>query len=234
MLIVDGIDTYYGDSHILHQVSLQVPKGTLSVILGRNGVGKTTTIRSIIGLTPPRNGKIIFKGVAIERQPPFKIARLGIGLVPQGRGIFPNLTVYENLTLAARRRQNGDRWTLEEIYRLFPRLKERAGHFGGHLSGGEQQMLSIGRALLTHPDLLLLDEPSEGLSPMMVQEITGVLSMLKSEGLSILLVEQNLSMALALADHLYILSKGQVVFSGTPGRLKQSPDVMQAYLGIEG
>ncbi|WP_018130305.1 ABC transporter ATP-binding protein [Effusibacillus pohliae] len=232
MLQVEQIDTYYGDSHVLHGVSLTVEKGSLSVLLGRNGMGKTTTIRSIIGFTPPRRGKIVFAGTPIQQQPPYKIARLGIGLSPQGRGIFPNLTVKENLEIAARAGKSGSRWTLNDIYRLFPRLKEREAFLGSNLSGGEQQMLSIGRALMTNPDLLLLDEPSEGLSPIMVQEVMKIISTLKAKGLSMLMVEQNLSMALALADRVYILSKGQVVFAGTPVELQQNHHIQTQYLGM--
>lgn len=231
MLQIEKIDTYYGESHILQGVSLEVKKGGLSVILGRNGMGKTTTIRSIIGFTPPKLGNIRFRGVEIQGKPSYKIAKLGVGISPQGRGIFPNLTVKENLLIAARNsRAKG--WTLDKIYELFPRLKERSTSMGGNLSGGEQQMLSIGRALMTNPDLLLLDEPSEGLSPIMVQEVTSTISRLKQEGLSMLMVEQNISMALKVADYVYILSKGQVAFEGTPDSLKVNAEVKAKYLGI--
>ncbi|MEB3100160.1 ABC transporter ATP-binding protein [Ferviditalea candida] len=230
MLQVENIHTYYGDSHILHGVSMEVKERSLSVILGRNGMGKTTSIRSIIGFTPPRHGKIVFQGNEIQQLPSYKIAKSGIGLSPQGRGIFPNLTVKENLTLAARS-CSGSGWTLEKVYELFPRLKERGLSMGGNLSGGEQQMLSICRALMTNPDLLLLDEPSEGLSPIMVQEVANIISRLKKEGLSILMVEQNIAMALKVADRVYILSKGQVVFEGTPDDLRNNTEVKVQYLG---
>ena len=231
MLTVENIHTYYGESHILHDLSLSVKKGSMSVLLGRNGMGKTTTIRSIIGFTPPRQGKIIFQGKEIQKLPPYKISKLGVGLTPQGRGIFPNLTVKENLLLAARQ-GSGTGWTLDKIYEFFPRLKERASSMGGNLSGGEQSMLSIGRSLMTNPSLLLLDEPSEGLSPIMVQEVMKIIRKLKEDGLSMLMVEQNLSMALSVADVVYILSKGQVVFEGTPEELKQNAEVKSQYLGM--
>lgn len=231
MLTVENIHTYYGESHILHGISLSVKKGSMSVMLGRNGMGKTTTIRSIIGFTPPRQGKIVFQGKEIQNQPSYKISKLGVGLTPQGRGIFPNLTVKENLLLAARE-GSGTGWTLDKVYEFFPRLKERAGSMGGNLSGGEQSMLSIGRSLMTNPSLLLLDEPSEGLSPIMVQEVMKIIRKLKEDGLSMLMVEQNLSMALSVADVVYILSKGQVVFEGTPEELKQNTEVKSQYLGM--
>lgn len=212
MLTLDQINTYYGASHILHDLSLYVPKGKVTVLLGRNGMGKTTTIHSIMGLAPPNNGKIIFDQKEIQQWPSYKIAKSGIALVPQGRRIFSNLTVKENLTTTARPTKDG--WTLEKIYDMFPRLKERETSMGGNLSGGEQQMLSIGRALLTNPQLLLLDEPSEGLSPLMVREVTKMIKSLKEYGLTMLLVEQNLAMGLELADYVYILNKGMVAFNG--------------------
>lgn len=231
MLTVENINTFYGESHILHDLSLSVKKGSMSVLLGRNGMGKTTTIRSIIGFTPPRRGRIIFQGKEIQKLPSYKISRMGIGLTPQGRGIFPNLTVKENLLMAARE-GSGTGWTLDKVYEFFPRLKERAGSMGGNLSGGEQSMLSIGRSLMTNPSLLLLDEPSEGLSPIMVQEVMKIIRSLKEDGLSMLMVEQNLNMALSVADVVYILSKGQVVFAGTPEELKQNAEIKSQYLGM--
>lgn len=231
MLQVENIHSYYGDSHVLQGVSVNVKKGSLSVLLGRNGMGKTTTIRSIIGFTPPRQGKIRFQGNEIQKLPSYRIAQMGIGLVPQGRGVFPNLTVKENLLIAARNSSKRG-WTLDKIYELFPRLKERASSMGGTLSGGEQQMLTISRALMTNPDLLLLDEPSEGLSPLMVQEVENIISMLKQEGLSMLMVEQNISMALNVADWVYVMCKGEVVFDGTPDDLKRNDEVKQKYLGM--
>lgn len=231
MLQVSGIHTYYGDSHILQGVSLNVKEGEMSVLLGRNGMGKTTTIHSIIGFTPSREGKIIFKGQEMQSKTSFQIAKSGIGLIPQGRRIFSNLTVKENLTTTAKNHKSG-RWSLEKIYSLFPRLKEREKSMGGNLSGGEQQMLSFGRALMTEPDLLLLDEPSEGLSPIMVQEVMSIIKQLKAEGLSMLMVEQNLAMALDLADQVYILNKGQVVFDGTPEDLKVDATIKNKYLAL--
>lgn len=232
MLQVENIHTYYGESHILHGVSLSVKTGKLSVLLGRNGMGKTTTIRSIIGFTPPKEGKIYFKDKEIQELPPYRIARLGIGISPQGRSVFPNLTVKENLLLSARSSRNGH-WTLDKVYELFPRLKERASSMGGTLSGGEQQMLAIGRALVLNPDLILLDEPSEGLSPIMVETVANVIRRLKEEQLSMLMVEQNLAMALSVADHVYILNKGEIVFSGTPEELEQDEEVKRTYLGLD-
>lgn len=232
MLQVENIHTYYGESHILHGVSLSVKTGKLSVLLGRNGMGKTTTIRSIIGFTPPKEGKIYFKDKEIQELPPYRIARLGIGISPQGRSVFPNLTVKENLLLSARSSRNGH-WTLDKVYDLFPRLKERASSMGGTLSGGEQQMLAIGRALVLNPDLILLDEPSEGLSPIMVETVANVIRRLKEEQLSMLMVEQNLAMALSVADHVYILNKGEIVFSGTPEELEQDEEVKRTYLGLD-
>ncbi|OQP03869.1 ABC transporter ATP-binding protein [Geobacillus sp. 46C-IIa] len=217
MLNVYNINTFYGDSHVLHNVSLTVEKGKVTVLLGRNGMGKTTTIHSIMGMVPAKTGKIVLEQTEIQDKASFQISRLGIGLVPQGRRIFPNLTVKENLMTTYRPAENG--WTLDQIYAMFPRLKERESSMGGDLSGGEQQMLSIGRALLTNPKVLLLDEPSEGLSPLMVQEVTEIIRQLKQQGLTILLVEQNLAMALELADFVYILNKGAVVFGGTPNEL---------------
>jgi branched-chain amino acid transport system ATP-binding protein len=230
MLDVETIHTYYGESHILHGVSLAVAAGEAVSILGRNGVGKTTLIRSIVGFTPPREGAIRLDGASIHRRPPHEIARRGIGLVPQGRRIFSPLTVQENLTLAARLQRGA--WTLEAVYRLFPRLAERAWQGAGTLSGGEQQMLAVGRALMTNPTLLLLDEPSEGLAPLVVREIGRVLVRLKEQGLSILLVEQNVRLALRVADRVYVMSKGQIVYHGTPSDLDRSEDVKRRFLGI--
>lgn len=212
MLDMQNLHTYYGESHILHGVSLTVKKGTVSVLLGRNGMGKTTTLHSIMGIVPPKAGTIVMNGDEIQGKSSYQVSRAGIGLVPQGRRIFGNLTVKENLLTTARPVKDG--WNLEKIYEMFPRLKEREMSMGGNLSGGEQQMLSIGRALMTNPDLLLLDEPSEGLSPLMVREVVKIIKQLKEDGLSMLLVEQNLAMASVLADYVYILNKGKVVFEG--------------------
>jgi branched-chain amino acid transport system ATP-binding protein len=228
MLEVEGIQTYYGDSHVLHDVSLRVAAGEAVALLGRNGAGKTTLIRSIVGFTPPRGGRIRFEGEAIERWPPHRIARRGLALVPQGRRIFAPLTVRENLLLGAR----GSGWTLVRVLDLFPRLRERAEQLGGTLSGGEQQMLAIGRALLGNGRLLLLDEPSEGLAPLIVREIGRILGELRRERLSLLLVEQNYHLALRVADRVYVMSKGQIVYEGTPAGLEAAEDVKRRYLGV--
>ena len=227
-LSVEDIHTYYGDSHVLHGVSLRVAAGEAVAILGRNGAGKTTTIRSIVGFTPPRAGRIVYDGEGINGWPPYRIARRGVALVPQGRRIFAPLSVRENLVLGAR----ADGWTLERIFSVFPRLAERQGQVAGTLSGGEQQMLALGRALLTNGRMLLLDEPSEGLAPIVVREIGRVVQGLKGERLSILLVEQNYHLALQVADRVYVMSKGQIVYEGTPGDLERDEDVKRRYLGV--
>lgn len=232
MLELNDIHTYYGDSYILQGVSMKVDNGSVVALLGRNGMGKTTTIRSIIGLAPPRRGEVIFNGRNIAGLPPYTIAQGGIGLVPQGREIFPSLTVKENLTMAARLTGKQKGWDLDRIYSLFPVLKQRSANKGNMLSGGEQQMLCIGRALMTNPELLMLDEPSEGLAPIIVQEVGQVIGQIKQSGLSILLVEQNMSLALRYADYIYILSKGQVVFESTPATLKASEQIKAKYLGV--
>jgi branched-chain amino acid transport system ATP-binding protein len=228
MLDVEAIHTYYGDSHVLHGVSLRVASGEAVALLGRNGAGKTTTIRSIVGFTPPRTGRVVFAGQAIERWPAYRVARQGLALVPQGRRIFAPLSVRENLTLGAR----AQGWTLERVFALFPRLRERESQAGGTLSGGEQQMLAIGRALMTNGRLLLLDEPSEGLAPLIVREIGGILLALKAERLSLLLVEQNYHLALRVADRVYVMNKGQIVYEGTPTALEADEDVKRRYLGV--
>jgi len=228
VLEVDGIHTYYGESHVLHGVSLRVAPGEAVALLGRNGAGKTTAIRSIVGFTPPRAGRVVFEGQAIERWPAYRIARRGLALVPQGRRIFAPLSVRENLLLGAR----SEGWTLERVFELFPRLRERQAQLGGTLSGGEQQMLAIGRALLTNGRLLLLDEPSEGLAPLIVREIGTILTALKAERLSLLLVEQNYHLALRVADRVYVMNKGQIVYQGTPAGLEADEEVKRRYLGV--
>jgi branched-chain amino acid transport system ATP-binding protein len=228
VLEVDGIHTYYGESHVLHGVSLRVAPGEAVALLGRNGAGKTTAIRSIVGFTPPRAGRVVFEGQAIERWPAYRIARRGLALVPQGRRIFAPLSVRENLLLGAR----AEGWTLERVFELFPRLRERQGQLGGTLSGGEQQMLAIARALLTNGRLLLLDEPSEGLAPIIVREIGTILRALKAQRLSLLLVEQNYHLALRVADRVYVMNKGQIVYEGTPAGLEADEEIKRRYLGV--
>jgi branched-chain amino acid transport system ATP-binding protein len=233
MLDLENVNAYYGESHILHGVSLPVHEGEVVCLLGRNGAGKTTTILTIMGYLKPRPGRILFRGQDIASLPPYRVARLGFGFVPQERGIFPSLTVRENLTVFARAGggENG-RWTLERVFELFPNLRARERNLGFQLSGGEQQMLSIARALMLNPTLLLLDEPSEGLAPMIVQEIVGVLKNLKQQGLAILLVEQNLHTALAVADRHHVMNKGEICFSGSSAELESNEFVLRNYLSV--
>ncbi len=229
MLEVEDVHTYYGVSHVLQGISLRVGEGEALGILGRNGMGKTTLIRSIIGFTPPRRGVVRLRGDNITRWPPYRMVAAGLALVPQGRRVFASLTVRENLDVA---RRAGGRWTLERVEALFPRLAERARSRAGSLSGGEQQMLAIGRALMTDPRLLLLDEPTEGLAPLLVREVGRVLGELRRAGLSILLVEQNLPLALSVVDRVHILSRGQIVHSARPDELAADEAVKSRYLGV--
>jgi branched-chain amino acid transport system ATP-binding protein len=229
MLEVDSIHTYYGESHILQGVSLRVDAGELVALLGRNGAGKTTTMNSIIGFNRPRSGKVMLKGRDVTGKPPYAIAGVGVGLVPQGRRIFAPLTVRENLVFAERR--NGP-WTLARVYELFPRLLERQHVRGNALSGGEQQMLAIGRALLMNPMLLLMDEPSEGLAPLIVRDIGRIIGELKQSGMAILLAEQNLAMALSVADRCYVLNKGQVVVDAPADSLRKDDTLKHRFLGV--
>jgi branched-chain amino acid transport system ATP-binding protein len=231
MLQVDNIHTYYGDSHILHGVSLDVKAGQVTSLLGRNGAGKTTTLLTMMGYLAPRKGSVTYKGQDISGHPAHRVSRMGLGLVPQERGVFPSLTVEENLTVAARAGRDG-RWTLPRIYELFPRLEERRGNLGFQLSGGEQQMVSIARALMLNPDVILLDEPSEGLAPLIVQEIIEIVKHLRNEGLGVLLIEQNLGAALELGDVHYVLSKGQVCFVGNSETLRNDEGVLSAHLSV--
>jgi branched-chain amino acid transport system ATP-binding protein len=231
MLDLENVNAYYGESHILHGVSLAVNEGEVVCLLGRNGAGKTTTILTIMGYLKPRPGRILYRGRDIAALPPYAVARLGFGFVPQERGIFPSLTVRENLTVFARGTAGG-RWTLERILELFPSLRARERNLGFQLSGGEQQMLSIARALMLNPSLLLLDEPSEGLAPMIVQDIVEVLRNLKREGLAILLVEQNLRTALAVADRHHVMNKGEICFTGSSGELEGNEFVLRNYLSV--
>src|SRR2546421_7788469 len=231
ILQVEDIHTYYGDAYVLHGVELNVAQGQILGVLGRNGVGKTTLVNSIVGFNPPRRGKIFFKGADITRNSSFETVRSGMGLVPQGRRVFPTLSVEENLVVAER---SFDRhgWNLERVYALFPRLRERRSQRAKTLSGGEQQMLAIGRGLMTNPDCLIMDEPSEGLAPIIIQGLWQAISHLKREGLSILLVEQNAALALELVDYVHVMSKGQVVYSARPEELRANDEIKSRYLGI--
>ncbi|RJX28975.1 MAG: ABC transporter ATP-binding protein [Dethiobacter sp.] len=230
MIEVKDIHTYYGLSHILFGVSLQVNKEEIVCILGRNGAGKTTTMRSIMGLTPPRQGSIIFKGEDITRMPVYKIARLRMGFVPDNRRIFPDLTVGENLEIASKGNSQGDGWDKERVYRLFPALKAIDSRKGGFCSGGEQQMLSIARALMGNPEFLLLDEPTEGLAPLVVRELMEQIGRLREEGLSILMAEQNVKSALKLADRVYVIDRGQIRFQGSVTELEDNEEIRKKYL----
>jgi branched-chain amino acid transport system ATP-binding protein len=231
ILEVRRIDAFYGLGHILHGLSLEVGEGEVVAVLGRNGAGKTTTLRCITGLTPARAGEIRYKGRDIGRLPPHRISQMGIALVPETRGIFSYLTCQENLAIAERPRS---RWHMQAVLGRFPTLKERLGHKGRELSGGEQQMLAIARALLTGPELLLLDEPSQGLAPLVVNAVMDTIRSLKAERVSMLLVEQNAEMALQLADRVYVIDHGTVVFEGTPEKLRAERQVTATYLGVGG
>jgi branched-chain amino acid transport system ATP-binding protein len=230
VLRAEDVHTYYGNSFILQGVSIEVEQGTVIGILGRNGMGKTTLIRSLIGFTPPRHGRVIFRDVEITHKRSFEIARLGISVVPQGRQIFPSLNLVENLTVG--HKGSHIEWTLEMIFELFPPLKQRAYHPGNQLSGGEQQMLAIGRSLMTNPSLLLMDEPTEGLSPIFVKTVGEVTQMLKQKGIAILLVEQNLKFALKYSDYIHILNQGVIVHSSLPKDLDQNHEIKSRYLGV--
>jgi branched-chain amino acid transport system ATP-binding protein len=227
-LIAEGLHTYYGKSHILHGVSLEAGEGKVTALLGRNGAGKTTTLRSLMGLTPPREGKVTIFGAVTTGWPPFRIAASGVGYVPEGRKIFPNLTVEENLLVPLER---PGPWTIASIYRLFPRLEERKSNRGRQLSGGEQEMLSIARALLLNPKLLILDEPSQGLAPLIVREVFRIVTKMREEGISVLLVEQNVRMSLEVADHAYVLDDGHVVYSGPARELAADEARVQSLAG---
>jgi branched-chain amino acid transport system ATP-binding protein len=231
MLELTSVDTFYGLGHILHGLSLAVGEGEVVALLGRNGAGKTTTLRSITGLTPPRNGEIRYRGVNIAGLDAHKVSRLGIALVPETRDIFSYLTVRENLAIAGR---DSSRWQMDSVLERFPSLKERMSHKGRELSGGEQEMLAIARALMTGPELLLLDEPSQGLAPMVVSAVMQTISQLKAQRVSMLLVEQNAEMALQLADRVYVIDHGSVVFEGSPAGLRADAGVTATYLGVGG
>ena len=242
LLTVTDIHTYYGDSYVLQGLSLSLPNGRIAAILGRNGMGKTTLVRSVAGLTPPRSGDVVFRGRSLRGMPPYAIAQQGIAIVPQGRRIFKSLSVRENLLLptsllARASSRAGDvparkRWNFEEVLKEFPQLAERIDNPGGALSGGEQQMLAIGRALMANPELILMDEPSEGLSPRLVLQVQEIMQRLRSLGQAILLVEQNLQLALTAADDVYVLSAGRFVFQGTAAALAKQTQVLDQHLGV--
>jgi branched-chain amino acid transport system ATP-binding protein len=241
LLAVREIHTYYGDSYVLHGVSLELREGQIVAILGRNGMGKTTLIRSVAGLTPPRRGEVVFRGVPLTGRPPYAISQDGIAIVPQGRRIFKSLTVRENLTLPTsalagrnRSKQAAGRkhWNLDDVLAEFPQLSERMDNAGGSLSGGEQQMLAIGRALMANPSLILMDEPSEGLAPKLVQRVEEIMRSLRAHGHAILLVEQNLALAMSVADVIYVISSGRFIFQGTPERLAREVEVLDRHLGV--
>ncbi len=225
----ENIHTYYGKSHILHGVSMEVREGELVALLGRNGAGKTTTMRSIMGLTPPREGTINIFGNNTSRWAPYRIAQSGVGYVPEGRKIFGHLTVHENLLVPP---VTKGKWQIDTVYKLFPRLDERRASKGGKLSGGEQEMLSIARALLLNPKFLILDEPSQGLAPVIVQEVMRTVGKMKEEGIAVLLVEQNVFLALQLADRAYVLSDGEIVYDGTAADLDSDRERMESLAGI--
>lgn len=233
LLDVDRIESFYGASQVLFGMSFQVIEGQFVTLLGRNGMGKSTTVKSIVGLMAPTQGSIRFADQEITGAPSYKVARAGIGLVPEGRQIFPNLSVAENLIATAHNRQKSAApWSLDKIYALFPRLQERAGNLGSNLSGGEQQMLAIGRALMTNPRMLILDEATEGLAPLIRAEIWHCLGELKKIGLSIICIDKNLNSLLPLADRHYIVEKGQVVWSGSSDELRTQRETLQSYMGI--
>ena len=237
LLKVERLNTYYGLSHALQNISLEVAQGEIVALLGRNGMGKSTTLKSIMGLLRPRSGSIVFKGREIACLPPFKVARAGIGYVPEERRIFPELTVLDNLQIGIKagkiaQDSNGSKWTIERIFEHFPKLKERANSKGRFLSGGEQQMLTIGRSLMGNPELLLVDEPTEGLSPIMVQEVRDVLAEINKAGVSILLVEHNFKVAMSLANRVYLMGKAHVGFSGTKEDLDANPQAREKYMEV--
>jgi branched-chain amino acid transport system ATP-binding protein len=232
LLKLDAVETCYGLSQVLFGMSLDILPGEVVTLMGRNGMGKTTTVRSIMGMTRPRAGSIRFAGEEIVALPSYRVAKLGLGLVPEGRQIFPNLTTKENLIAAARHDGEGDGWSLDKVYALFPRLAERAGNMGNLLSGGEQQMLAVGRALMTNPRLLILDEATEGLAPLVREEIWRCLAQLKQSGQAILVIDKNVDALTQIADRHFLIERGRVVWTGTSPELAAAPDIQHRYLGI--
>jgi branched-chain amino acid transport system ATP-binding protein len=234
LLEVKDLNTFYEQSHILQGVSLHVDHGEIVCLLGRNGVGKSTTLKSIIGLVKPRSGEVLFKGRDVAGMPPHVVAKLGMGYVPEDRRIFPTLTLRENLLMGIKPGQkgNGDGWSIEKVYKYFPALQARDRQKGGHLSGGEQQMLTIARTLMGNPEVLLIDEPTEGLAPKIVETVEQVIQDIHQHNTPILLVEQNMRVALRLAGRIYVISKGKIVFQGTGQELKEADEVRQKYLEV--
>ena len=235
-MFLDLIDvhTYYGESHVLQGTTLRAQRGKVTSILGRNGIGKTTLCRSLAGLTPARRGRIVLDGLDVTRLPAHRIANAGISLVPQGRRIFVSLTVHENLLIAARPAKAGSGWNIDRVFALFPRLSERRHHGGNDLSGGEQQMLAIARALMANPLLLVMDEPTEGLAPVLVAEVGRLIRQLREEGTTILLVEQNAAFAVDVSDHTHVMHQGTIVHSSTPAALWENEEIKTQYLGVPG
>lgn len=228
-----GIHAYYDTSHVLHGIDLTVGRGEVVSLMGRNGMGKTTTLRTLLGLIRPRDGKVLIHGTDMTGAPTHRVALAGIAMVPEGGGVFPKLTVHENLAMAARPGRDGSAgWTFEKVLELFPRLRERLRHMGGNLSGGERQMLAIGRALMTNPDLLMLDEATEGLAPLVRQEIWTTIRRLRSSGVAVLVVDKDIETLKTLADRCIIIAKGRIVFDGTPASLVAARDVMVRHLGV--
>lgn len=232
LLQVRDLNTYYGDSHIIQGVSFDVPRGSVVALLGRNGAGKTTTLRSLMHMTPPRSGTVLVDGTPTKGMRTYEIARAGLAIVQETRAIFPSLTVEENLAIAQKPGPDGTAWTMQRVFDDFPNLAARRNNGGTQLSGGEQQMLAIARALVANPRVLLLDEPSEGLAPLIVKQIADLIHRLKSQGMTMLLVEQNLAMALDVADHIIVLGKGRVRWSGSSAELRKADDIRHTWIGV--
>ena len=233
LVSAEGLHTYYGPSHVLHGVDFEVRRGETVALMGRNGMGKTTLLRSLMGLSPPKRGRIMIDGRDVTGAAPHAVARAGLALVPEGRGIFPSLTVREHLVMAARPGRDGRaEWTLARVLETFPRLAERLDHGGAQLSGGEQQMLTIGRALMTNPELLILDEATEGLAPLIAREIWSILRRLRAGGMAAVIVDKNSAAMTAIADRCVILVKGSAVFAGAAGALRAAPEILQKHLGV--